>query len=125
MQPGKEGSGVPRRSLWECISGAVCRMLRRDVLACGGAWMFRFRWVVGLLVIALLVFGKVHGFSLRAWDVLFPEMTTEYSFPSVGLWCAIQSDEWQVSTPAVLAQCAHPEFFPRINVSKRAFRYKK
>ncbi len=84
-------------------------------LARGGAWTFRFRWGVGLLVFALLVFGKFHGFSLGAWDVLFPDATAEYRFHEIGRWRAIRSDEWRVSTPAVLAQCAHPDFFPRIN----------
>ena len=84
-------------------------------LARGGAWTFRFRWGVGLLVFALLVYGKIHGFSLGAWDVLFPDATAEYRFHEIGRWRAIRSDEWRVSTPAVLAQCAHPDFFPRIN----------
>lgn len=73
------------------------------------------RWVVPvcLLVFMLLVAGKIHGFSIGCWDGVGFSPTRSSFQCGVPRW--IRLDEWRVSTPQVLAQCAAPGFFPAVN----------
>ena len=68
-----------------------------------------------VLLFAALVAAGVHGFSLGVWDRYVPDTIPSYSRFLVGADRPVRSDEWCVSTPHVLAQCAAPEFFPRVN----------
>ena len=77
--------------------------------------LFVWRWHLGLVLFALLVLLKVHGVSLESWNTIVQDITPSYRYPSIGVNRPIRSDEYAVSVPLVMAQCAHPGFFPRIN----------
>jgi hypothetical protein len=64
---------------------------------------------------AALVVSGVHGFSTGCWNDLVPDTLPSYSRRALGTDRPIRADEWNVSTPQVLAQCAAPGFFPRVN----------
>lgn len=70
-----------------------------------------------LLLFAVLVAAEIHGFSIGCWNMraYVPDTLPSYSYPHVGKDRPVRSDEWCVSTPQVLAQCAAPDFFPRVN----------
>ena len=84
------------------LGGTICRL-------------FELRWYLGLGLFALLVIFKVHGVSLASWNGIVQNTTESYSYPTVGINRTIRSDEYAVSVPLVMAQCEHPDFFPRIN----------
>ena len=71
--------------------------------------------IAALCAFAVLVAGKFHGYSTGAWDEHVRDTLPSYSRPVLGSDRQIRSDEWCVSTPQVLAQCASPDFFPRVN----------
>ena len=71
--------------------------------------------IAALCAFAVLVAGKFHGYSTGAWDAHVRDTLPSYSRPVLGTDRQIRSDEWCVSTPQVLAQCASPDFFPRVN----------
>lgn len=70
-----------------------------------------------LVLFAVLVCAKIHGFSIGAWDSrdFVPDTIPSYSRRVFGTDRTIRADEWSVSTPLAIAQCASPDFFPRIN----------
>ena len=84
----------------------------RDALARRGTAAVSLA-VLGLF--SVLVAAGVHGFSLGSWNDLVPDTVPSYSRPHLGTDRPIRADEWCVSTPQVLAQCASPDFFPRVN----------
>jgi hypothetical protein len=79
--------------------------------------MNRLPTITVLSLFALFVAAKIHGSSIGCWDMrtIVPDTNSEYSYPHVGKARYIRSDEWCISTPQVLAQCASPDFFPRVN----------
>lgn len=77
--------------------------------------LFARRWLLGLGLFAFLVLFRIHGVSLESWNVIVQDATPSYRYPSIGANRGIRSDEYAVSVPLVMAQCAHPGFFPRIN----------
>ena len=59
--------------------------------------------------------GGISGNSIREWDRIIPDRTEDYVGWTIGASRAIRTDEWAVSIPFVMAQCAAKEFFPRVN----------
>ena len=77
--------------------------------------LFARRWLLGLGLFAFLVLFRIHGVSLESWNVIVQDATPSYRYPSIGANRGIRSDEYAVTVPLVMAQCAHPDFFPRVN----------
>ena len=77
--------------------------------------LFRWRWYFGITLFGLLVLFKVHGVSLASWNDIIKDTTDDYRYLTVGVDRGIRSDEYAVSLPLVMAQCNHPDFFPRVN----------
>lgn len=77
--------------------------------------LFARRWLLGLGLFAFLVLFRFHGVSLESWNVIVQDATPSYRYPSIGANRGIRSDEYAVTVPLVMAQCAHPDFFPRVN----------
>ncbi len=71
--------------------------------------------VAVVLLFSILVAAGLHGSSIGAWNQFVPDTVPSYSRPHVGTDRPVRSDEWAVSTPFVLAQCASPDFFPKTN----------
>ena len=59
--------------------------------------------------------GGVSGASIREWDRILPDRTSEYCGRQFGVARTIRYDEWATSLPFVMAQCRSTEFFPRVN----------
>lgn len=72
-----------------------------------------------LFAILTLGFGRggVSGASVREWDRILPDRTSEYCGWQFGVPRTIRYDEWATSLPFVMAQCRSSEFFPRVNNS--------
>lgn len=77
--------------------------------------LFAWRWGLGIGLFAILVVFKIHGVSLESWNIFVKDTTPSYRYPSIGVNRPIRSDEYAVSVPLVMAQCAHPSFFPTFN----------
>ena len=70
---------------------------------------------VAPVLFAGLVASGIHGSSIGVWNEHVRDTIPSYSYPHVGTDRPIRSDEWCVSTPQALAQCANPDFFPCVN----------
>ena len=67
-----------------------------------GKVLYRFRWLIGLLVIILAVVFHVSGSSIGMWAEYLPECTDDGLL--AGTPRSIRADEWAVSTVASFAQ---------------------
>jgi hypothetical protein len=84
-------------------------------------WCVDHRYVLALVVFAVLVIGKVHGSSLPLWDNVVKEKIDKSARTLlVGEARAIRSDEWVIQTPMYLAQTAAERFYPVVNPNIRS-----
>lgn len=66
--------------------------------------IFKYRWIVGLLLLAFLTVNRYHGDSITYYyDTIQPGMGEESSKPIFGEERSIRSDEFIGGTPSVLA----------------------
>ena len=73
-----------------------------------GNVLYRFRWLIGLLVIVLAVIFQISGSSIGMWAEYLPECTDDGLL--AGTPRSIRADEWAVSTVASFAQTYEGEF---------------
>ena len=67
-------------------------------------WMFDKRWLLGIALLLCLTVNCYHGDSIGAYnDIVQPESVNEQSEPIFGETRTIRSDEFVVTTPAILA----------------------
>lgn len=68
-------------------------------------FLIKWRYVVALLIFALLVAFKIHGSSIAEYNKMF-EKTAEYNAESIilGESRPVRSDEWLVHTPYYMSQ---------------------
>lgn len=68
-------------------------------------WIFRFRYLIGAIIFAMLVAGGYQGSSLSFWNnYVNPEIEVKDSMPVIGIARGIRSDQWMVSMPTNLSQ---------------------
>lgn len=65
--------------------------------------IFRYRWILGGLLLLFLVVNKYNGDSLACYNYIQPDLQTELGEPFIGEERYIRSDEYRVNTPSVLA----------------------
>lgn len=67
-------------------------------------WIFDKRWLLGIALLLCLTVNCYHGDSIGAYnDIVQPESINEQSEPIFGETRTIRSDEFVVTTPAILA----------------------
>lgn len=67
-------------------------------------FLFKKRYIIGIILFLLLVFGEYNGSSLEIWNgIIQPEYQLDSSVV-LGKTRNIRSDEWLVSTPITLTQ---------------------
>lgn len=67
-------------------------------------FIYKKRYLIGLIVLTFLVIGKYNGSSIEIWnDYIQPEYSVKNSV-ILGIPRGIRSDEWLVSTPLNLSQ---------------------
>ena len=73
--------------------------------------------LAALALFAILVAAGVHGLSIGCWDdrSLMPPDPGAPGHRVLGTPRWERADDWNVSVPQILAQCASPDFFPRVN----------
>ncbi len=74
--------------------------------------------LAALALFAILVAAGVHGLSIGCWDdpaALVPDTAPGHRYRQLGTPRWERADDWNVSVPQILAQCASPDFFPRVN----------
>ncbi|CUS25915.1 Uncharacterized protein LACOL_0607 [Paucilactobacillus oligofermentans DSM 15707 = LMG 22743] len=62
--------------------------------------LIRFRFIIGIFAIIIIVVFKINGSSINAWQDVFSSNNTQIS----GQTRTVRSDEWKVQTPLALAQ---------------------
>ena len=72
-----------------------------------GAFCFRHRWVLALLVFMLCVGLRIHGSSIGVYDEIFPTRLTEERSLLFGKVRWIRSDEFGVATMKYFSQAAN------------------
>lgn len=77
-------------------------------------FIYNKRYVLAILIFAILVLGKFHGSSINMWqDQIEPNYNIESLEPLIGKARAIRSDEWLVNTSYMLSQTKND--FPYFN----------
>ncbi|MGI5868134.1 MAG: DUF7657 domain-containing protein [Kiritimatiellia bacterium] len=97
----------------DCLRQCASRIAKAS--GCVVSRIFVRRWFFGIGAFVFLVAFEIHGFSLESWNAFVKDTTPAYRYRSIGVNRAIRSDEYAVSVPFVMAQCAHPDFFPPFN----------
>lgn len=62
--------------------------------------LIRFRFIIGIFALIIIVVFKINGSSINAWQDMFSSNNTQIS----GQTRTVRSDEWKVQTPLALAQ---------------------
>ncbi len=73
----------------------------------GPNWLnriFRYRWLIGLVLLILAVAFEINGSSLGMWNVYIPNTEDPRADFIIGRNRAIRSDEWCVFTPMAISQ---------------------
>lgn len=84
-------------------------------------WIFRFRYLIGAIIFAILVIGGYHGSSISFWNnYIDKEVKIENDTPIIGIARGIRSDEWLVGTPANLSQTSKFVNFSKTNTLMNA-----
>ncbi|KRF39102.1 hypothetical protein [Paenibacillus sp. Soil787] len=83
-------------------------------------FIFKYRYLIALLLFVILVLGKIHGSSIGMWDSYLEPNKAQNSIVIEGKPRAIRSDEWLVQTPWLLAQTQSKDNFPIINDNIRS-----
>ena len=65
--------------------------------------IFRYRWILGGIVLVFLVINKYNGDSLACYNYIQPNFQTELGEPFIGEERYIRSDEYRVNSPSVLS----------------------
>lgn len=74
--------------------------------------LVRHWFPLSLVALFLLLVGiGVHGSSVGSWSVFLGDM----EYPHIGRSPAVRADDWVVSQPYIVGQCASDEYFPRVN----------
>jgi len=82
--------------------------------------LFKYRYVVAVVLFLLLVIGRFHFSSVSMFDFhIQPGYGSELSMPIFGTPNAIRSDEWAVTSPVILSAQHGPEPFGRYNFIAR------
>lgn len=83
-------------------------------------FVYKWRFVIGTVILLLLVAFNINGSSVHCWSQYF---STEHSGILLGTERAIRSDEWVVNTPMALSQAASGfhYFSPVIGAGADAF----
>jgi len=82
--------------------------------------IFRYRYVLAVMVLLLLVSNKIHLSSVGMYDeYIQPGYSTEFTKPVFGWLQPVRSDEWMITTPIQLAAQFDPEPFGRFNYIAR------
>jgi len=76
---------------------SACSFWGREI----GDFLYRFRFLIALIVFTLCVFFQIHGSSLGIWGGV---MGTGDAPNLLGVSRHIRSDEWAVQTPMMLSQ---------------------
>ena len=78
---------------------------------------FRILFFAFLALFATLVAAGLHGLSIGCWDdrSLMPPEPEGYRYRELGTPRWERADDWNVSVPQIMAQCASSDFFPRVN----------
>lgn len=68
------------------------------------AFMYKYRWVIGAVLLVFMTANKLHGDSMYMYDSSVQTgMGSEFVEPVFGEARAIRSDEWVVDTPRTLS----------------------
>lgn len=79
-------------------------------------WIFKFRYLIGATVFAVLVIGGYHGSSVSFWNNYIDKgVKVENDTPIIGIARGIRSDEWLVSTPYMLSQTNNAVNYSKYN----------
>lgn len=79
-------------------------------------WIFRFRYLIGAIIFAILVAGGYHGSSISFWNnYVNPDVEVKDSMPIIGIARGIRSDEWLVGTTFNLSQTDKKVDFSKTN----------
>ena len=83
-------------------------------------FIYRKRYWIGAVVLAVLVIGKYHGASIELWnDIIEPEYRVGDGV-IMGQPRSIRSDDWLVQTPSYLSQASEAVKFSSHNTVLRA-----
>ncbi len=66
--------------------------------------LFKYRWVIGFLLLMILVALEINGSSLGVWSKVLPNGTTEETGIIIGSNRELRSDEWALFTPMAMSQ---------------------
>lgn len=67
-------------------------------------WMFEKRWILAIVLLLFMTINRYHGDSIGTYNyIVQPECVNEQSWPIFGETRTIRSDEFVVTTPAILA----------------------
>ena len=79
-------------------------------------YIYRFRYLIGLVLFAILVIGKYHGSSIGMYNMYIePNFPIKSAEPIIGQNRSIRSDEWMVNATMILSQNAKINNFDIIN----------
>ncbi|MBM6737981.1 DUF7657 domain-containing protein [Faecalicatena fissicatena] len=79
-------------------------------------WIFEKRWILGVLLLVFLTVNRYHGDSIGVYNEwIQPGEGTAASIPIVGETRDIRSDEFLVTTPAVLASTYGDDAYGKYN----------
>ena len=78
-------------------------------------FIYKKRYIIGLIVLVFLVFGKYNGSSIEIWNDYIQPKYKVNSNVILGVPRAIRSDEWLVSTPVTLSQATKKVNFGTYN----------
>lgn len=68
------------------------------------AFIYKYRWIIGGLVIVFMTVNKFHGDSTYVYDTYIqPGLGSEYMEPVLGVARPIRSDEWLTNTSRILS----------------------
>ena len=82
--------------------------------------IFKYRYIFGLGIFAILVIGGYHGSSMNFWNNYVSKSDNvneklQVSSNILGVSRGIRSDEWMVSTPNILSQATDSVNFSKTN----------
>lgn len=79
-------------------------------------WMFDKRWLLGIALLLFLTVNRYHGDSIGTYNlVVQPGSVSEQSEPIFGETRTIRSDEYVVTTPAILASASGDNPYGKYN----------